>query len=104
MPPHVRRRRARRRSNTPRHAVPARAGLSLGRSQRLMKAKCVALIEFCKRLPDQRIFDVEIAIPTGNVFVGTVSFNASFHVEVRESITPRVTLDAIVTRAPRRTL
>src|SRR5271157_1799555 len=50
MPPHVRRHRARRRSNTPRHAVPARAGLSLGRSQRLMKAKCVALIEFCKRL------------------------------------------------------
>ena len=44
------RRRARRRSNTPRHAVPARAGLSLGRSQRLMKAKCVALNEFCKRL------------------------------------------------------
>ena len=32
MPPHVRRRRARRRSNTPRHAVQARAGLSLGRS------------------------------------------------------------------------
>src|SRR5271167_1165400 len=54
MPPHVRRRRARRRSNTPRHAVPARAGLSLGRSQRLMKAKCVALIEFCKRLMEVR--------------------------------------------------
>src|SRR5208282_4621577 len=50
MPPHVRRRRARCRSNTPRHAVSARADLSLGRSQRLMKAKCVALIDFCKRL------------------------------------------------------
>ena len=50
MPPHVRRRRTRRRSNTPRHAVPARAGLSLGRSATLMKGKFVALIEFCKRL------------------------------------------------------
>lgn len=50
---------------------------------------------------DQRIFDVEIATPAGMVFEGTVSFNASFHVEVRESLTATVTLDAQVIRAPK---
>src|SRR5271167_3035530 len=76
MPPHVRRRRARCRSNTPRHAVSARADRSLGRSQRLTKAKCVALIEFCKRLEwyvrgrDKGLnLDLEVAIEIARIAV-----------------------------------
>ena len=51
MPPHVRRRRAcRRRSNTPRHAVPARVGKPPPTHNPENEGDCVALIGFCKRL------------------------------------------------------
>src|SRR5271157_5356348 len=50
MPPHVRRRGTRGRSNTPRHAAQARAGLSAGRSAPRTQSKFAAFDEFCKRL------------------------------------------------------
>src|SRR5271169_3202936 len=50
MPPHVRRGGTRGRSNTPRHAAQARAGLSAGRSAPRTQSKFAAFDEFCKRL------------------------------------------------------
>src|SRR5271165_7027573 len=50
MPPHVRRGGTRGRSNTPRHAAQARAGLSAGRSAPRTQGKFAAFDEFCKRL------------------------------------------------------
>src|SRR5208337_3243294 len=50
MPPHVRRGGTRGRSNTPRHAAQARAGLSAGRSAPRTQGKFAAFDEFCNRL------------------------------------------------------
>src|SRR5271166_6924479 len=50
MPPHVRRGGTRGRSNTPRHAAQACAGLSAGRSAPRTQGKFAAFDEFCKRL------------------------------------------------------
>src|SRR5271163_4291567 len=50
MPPHVRRGGTRGRSNTPRHATQACAGLSAGRSAPRTQGKFAAFDEFCKRL------------------------------------------------------
>ena len=50
MPPHVRRGGTRGRSNTPRHAAQARAGLSASRSAPRTPGKFAAFDEFCKRL------------------------------------------------------
>src|SRR5208337_5555848 len=50
MPPHVRRGGTRGRSNTPRHAVQARAALSAGRSAPRTQGKFAAFDEFCNRL------------------------------------------------------
>src|SRR5208282_3735046 len=50
MPPHVRRRGTRGRSNTPSHAAQARAGLSAGRSAPRTQSKFAAFDELCKRL------------------------------------------------------
>jgi hypothetical protein len=49
--------------------------------------------------PDQRIYQVEIATPTGKVFDGDVSFNAMFSVGATTSITSTMTTDATVIRA-----
>jgi hypothetical protein len=51
--------------------------------------------------PDQRVFEVEIATPTGKVFHGDVSFNATFSVGATLSLTSRLTADASVIRATR---
>jgi hypothetical protein len=51
--------------------------------------------------PDQRIYEVEIATPTGKVFDGDVSFNAMFSVGVTMSVTSTLTVDATVIRAIR---
>src|SRR5271157_3845750 len=53
MPPHVRRAGTRGRSNTPRHAAQARAGLSAGRSAPRTQGKFAAFNEFCKRLTEK---------------------------------------------------
>src|SRR5208282_3971718 len=50
MPPHVRPGGTRGRSDTPRHAAQARAGLSAGRSAPRTQGKFAAFDEFCKRL------------------------------------------------------
>src|SRR5271155_471396 len=55
MPPHVRRGGTRGRSNTPRHATQARAGLSAGRSAPRTQGKFAAFDEFCKRLPIEEL-------------------------------------------------
>ena len=49
--------------------------------------------------PDQRIYEVEIATPTGKVFDGDVSFNATFSVGVFMSGESTLTLNATVIRA-----
>jgi len=51
--------------------------------------------------PDQRIYEVEIATPTGKVFDGDVSFNATFSVGVAAVCTATATVDATVVRATR---
>jgi hypothetical protein len=50
---------------------------------------------------DQRIYEVEIATPTGKVFDGDVSFNATFSVGVTLSVSSTQTANAIVIRATR---
>jgi hypothetical protein len=49
--------------------------------------------------PDERIFDVEIALPTGKVFEGEVFFNVTFSVGQTMTLNSRVTVDATVQRA-----
>jgi hypothetical protein len=50
---------------------------------------------------NQRIFDVEIATPGGTVFLGDVSFNVTFGVEIVERMALTDTLDAVVIRPSR---
>ena len=49
--------------------------------------------------PDERIFDVEIALPTGKVFEGEVFFNATFSVGLTMAATSSMTVNATVQRA-----
>ena len=49
--------------------------------------------------PNQRIFDVKIAIPADSLFEGEVSFNVTFSVGVRISTAASVTVDATVIKA-----
>lgn len=51
--------------------------------------------------PDQRIYEVKIATPSGTVFDGDVSFNATFSVGVATVYTATETVDATVIRATR---
>jgi len=53
--------------------------------------------------PDQRIFEVEIATPTGKLFEGEVSFNAAFSVGITVATSSAVTVDAHVIRPNRLT-
>jgi hypothetical protein len=48
---------------------------------------------------NERIFDVEIAIPAGTVFKGEVSFNAAFSVSASATVQSNVLVDATVIRA-----
>jgi hypothetical protein len=49
----------------------------------------------------ERIFDVEIAIPTGSVFKGEVFFNAAFSVAINIGVSSSFEATATVTRATR---
>jgi hypothetical protein len=49
--------------------------------------------------PNERAFDVVIALPTGMVFKGQVSFNVTFSVGLHMSTTSEATVDATVVRA-----
>lgn len=49
--------------------------------------------------PDVRIFDVEIAVPTGKVFEGEVFFNVTFSVGARMAASSNMTANATVQRA-----
>jgi hypothetical protein len=48
---------------------------------------------------EQRIFEVEIAIPSGRVFQGNVSFNVAFSVGLSMTTQSSLTVDARVIRA-----
>ena len=49
--------------------------------------------------PNQRIFDVKIAIPADRLFEGEVSFNVAFSVGVGFSTAASITVDATVIKA-----